>query len=93
MMLIGMLMLLAPTVVFVVTLPFSGRLKPGLCKIYRILGGIIVIVGSGVSLYLAAYTGDQGGIGAFFFQLAVILLYLTLSMLLIIANWLLYKRE
>jgi hypothetical protein len=56
--------------------------------LYRLVGGIIVIAGSAFSLYLAAYTGDQGGIGAYFFQIAVILVYLVFSLSLVILNWL-----
>lgn len=94
-MLIGLLMLLAPAIVFVISLPFSNRLNPTLRKVYRIVGGLIVFVGSGFSLYLAMYTGDQGGIGAYFFQIAVILLYAALSVFLIFLNWFLssYARS
>ncbi len=88
-MLTGLLMLLVPGVVFVLTLPFSGRLKPGLRAVYRYAGGIVVFCGSGISLYLASYTGDQGGIAAYFFQLAVISVYAILSISLVILNWLL----
>jgi len=92
-MLVGLSMLLVPCIVFVLTLPFSNRLRPRLCKAYRILGGLIVFVGSGISLYLAMYTGDQGGIGAFFFQVAVILVYAALSILLVVLNWFLNNHE
>jgi hypothetical protein len=86
-------MLLAPCLVFVLSLRFSNRLRPTLRKVYRIGGGLIVFLGSGISLYLAMYTGDQGGIGAFFFQVAVILTYAALSILLVIVNWLLSGRS
>ena len=86
-MLIGLLMLLSPGVVFIVTLPFSRRLKPSLCKLYRIVGALVVFLGSGVSSYLASYTGDQGGVGAFFFQVTVICIYVVLSISLIGLNW------
>ncbi len=92
-MLFGLFMLLVPCIVFVFTLPFSNRLRPRLRNTYRILGGLIVFVGSGISLYLAMYTGDQGGIGAFFFQIAVILVYAALSILLVILNWFLSNHE
>ncbi len=92
-MLIGLLMLLAPVAVFVFSLPFSGRLKRSLCNTYRIGGGLVVFLGSGTSFYLASYTGDQGGIGAFFFQIAVILVYTVLSISLVILNWYLSVRE
>lgn len=92
-MLTGLLMLLAPAAVFVVTLPLSGRLKPGLRKAYRILGGLVVFIGSGISVYLASYTGDQGGIAAFFFQMAVILVYAVFSLSLVMLNWILRARE
>jgi hypothetical protein len=91
-MLIGLLMILAPGAVFILSLPFSGRLKPGLCKAYRIFGGLVVFLGGGTSFYLASYTGDQGGIAAFFFQIAVILVYAVLSISLVILNWYLGVR-
>ena len=92
-MLIGLLMLLMPSVVFILTLPFSGRLKPGLRKVYRFVGGIVVFLGSGISFYFASYTGDQGGIAAFFFQIAVIFVYAVLSISLVILNWFLSTKE
>lgn len=92
-MLVGLMLLLVPAVVFVISLPFSNRLQPTLRKVYRIFGGLIVFLGSGFSLYLASYTGDQGGIAAYFFQLAVILLYAALSVFLIILNLLFSGRN
>jgi len=32
------------------------------------LGGVVVFAGSGVSVYFAGYSGDQGGISALFFS-------------------------
>lgn len=92
-MLIGLLMILVPCAVFVLSLPLSKRLKPGLRKMYLVLGGIVVFLGGGVSIYFAAYTGDQGGIAAFYFQILVILVYAALSLLLVIMNWILRARE
>jgi hypothetical protein len=92
-MLFGLLMLLAPGAVFVLTLPLSGRLRSGLRKAYRILGGLVVFLGSAISFYLASYTGDQGGIAAFFFQMAVIVIYAALSLSLVMLNWILCARE
>lgn len=91
-MLIGLLMILAPSVVFILTLPFSRRLKPSLRAVYRFVGGIVVFLGSGISFYFASYTGDQGGIAAFFFQIAVISIYAVLSILLVILNWFLSTK-
>ena len=88
-MLIGLLMLLAPIIAFIISLPFSRRLKQSLRKLYRIFGGILVFLGSGVSLYLASYTGDQGGIAAYFFQMAVIVVYVAFSIAIATLNWLL----
>ena len=79
----GLLMVILPNVIFLATLPVSGRLAPLLRWLYRIVGGAIVIAGSIVTLYLAAYTGDQGGIAAFFFQIAVIAVYVFFSVLLV----------
>ncbi len=92
-MLVGLLMLLAPGLVFLVTLPWSGRLRPRLRWLYRILGGAVVFGGSALSYYFAAYTGDQGGIAAYFFQMAVIATYALLSLLLVALDWVLHKRD
>ena len=86
-------MILVPCAVFIVSLPFSARLRPGICKAYRIIGGLVVTLGGAISLYFAAYTGDQGSIGAFFFQSAVILFYAVLSILLVVLNWYLNARD
>jgi len=91
-MIIGLLMLLVPTAIFLATFPLSRRLKPGLCQLYRIVGGIIVFAGSATSLYFAAYTGDQGGIAAFYFQIVVISAYVLFSVVLVTANWLMRKK-
>lgn len=92
-MLIGLLMILVPCAVFVLTLPLSRRLKTALRWAYLLLGGIVVFLGSCVSIYLASYTGDQGGIAAFYFQILVILVYAALSLSLVILNWILRARE
>ena len=92
-MLIGLLMLLGPCFVFLVTLPFSGRLKPSVRKAYRFLGGSVVFLGSGFSYYLASYTGDQGGIGAYFFQIGVILVYIVISIAVIGLNRFIAAKE
>jgi len=91
-MLIGLLLLLLPSIVFLATLPISRKFKPKLCMLYRIVGGIIVIAGSAFSYYLAAHTGDQGGIGAYYFQLTVIIVYVVFSVLLIALDLFLHKR-
>ena len=92
-MLIGLLMILIPAAVFLFTLPLSKRLKPGLRKVYVVLGGIVVLLGSAVSVYFAAFTGDQGGIAAFYFQILVIVVYAALTLSLIIINWIIPGRE
>ncbi|GHA15109.1 hypothetical protein [Oceanisphaera arctica] len=53
---------------------------------YRLLGGILVFVGSAASIYFAAYSGDQGGITPFYLQIAVVLAYAPLSVSLIIIH-------
>jgi len=87
-MLIGLLLLLLPVVVYIGTFSSSCRLKPKLCTLYRVGAGIIAIAGSSFSVYLAAYSGDRGGIAAYFFQLAVIGFYALFSLALIIINYL-----
>lgn len=89
---IGLLMILGPAVVFVLTLPLAERLRPKLRTVYRYAGGIVVFLGSAISFYFASYTGDQGGIAAFFFQIVVILVYAVLSGTLVILNWFLNTR-
>jgi len=91
-MLIGLLMLLMPVVVFLLTLPYSSRLKPGLRAVYRYVGAIVVFLGGGISLYFAFYAGDQGGIAAYFFQIAVILVYVAFSISVVILNWALRSK-
>lgn len=90
-MLIGLLMLLAPTVIYLATFRLSRKLKPGFRRWYRVVGGVIVLGGSATSFYFAAYTGDQGGIAAYFFQMAVILAYASFSSVLVTINWLTRK--
>lgn len=92
-MLIGLLMILVPVVVFILTIPLSRRLKPGLRKTYRVIGGIVVFLGGGISIYFVSYTGDQGGIAAFYFQILVILVYAALSLSVVIVNWILRAKE
>lgn len=92
-MLIGLLLLLLPVAVYIGTFSFSGRLKPKLCILYRVGAGIVAIAGSSFSLYLAAYSGDQGGIAAYFFQLVVIGSYAFFSVTLLVINYLLKLRH
>ncbi len=92
-MLAGVLMVLAPILVYIVSLPFSRRLRPVLRRTYRIVGGFVVFLGGGMSLYLASYTGDQGGIAAFFFQSTVILVYVAFSITVAVLNWFIAVRD
>lgn len=92
-MIIGLLLLLLPVALYLATFRSAGRLAPRLCWLYRIVAGLMVFGGGAASLYFAAYTGDQGGITAFFLQLTVIFLYAFFSALLLIANWLLRNRS
>jgi hypothetical protein len=92
-MLIGLLMILVPGAVYILTLPLSRRLVPSLRRAYRIVGGLIVFLGSGISFYLASYAGEQGGIAAYFFQKAVIVVYTAFSILLIFLNRFLSARK
>ena len=92
-MLIGLLMILVPVVAYVLIIPLSRRLKPGLRKTYRVIAGIVVFLGGGISVYFASYTGDQGGIAAFYFQILVILVYAALSLSVVIVNRILRAKE
>ena len=92
-MIIGLLMLIVPIVIYLATLLAARRIMPGLFWLYRIIGGIIVFGGSATSFYFASYTGDQGGIAAFYFQIAVILVYVLFSVFLLTASWLIKKHK
>jgi|GEM_PF-1079447 len=85
-MIIALLILLLPSAIYIASYPASRWLEPTVRKAYRGLSGIIVFCGSSVSLYLAAYNGDQGGVGAYLFQLIVISSYVVLSLSLIVLN-------
>jgi len=85
-MIIALIILLLPSVIYIATYPASRWLEPKVRKAYRVLSGIIVFCGSFFSLYLAAYGGDQGGVGAYLFQLIVNCSYLVLSLSLIAFN-------
>ena len=86
-------MILVPGIVYVLTYPLSGRLRPSLRMAYRTIGGLVVFVGGGFAFYLAWYTGEQGGIAAFFLQKAVILTYTTFSFAVVVVNWFLRARR
>lgn len=79
--------------IYVITFPLSRRLTPPLRKIYRIFGGILVFLGSGTSLYLANYAGDQGGIAAYFCQMAVIVIYVAFSTVMVALNFVLHMKR
>jgi len=91
-MIVALLLLLLPSVIYIASYPASRWLEPKVRKVYRALSGVIVFCGSSFSLYLAAYNGDQGGVGAYLFQLAVISAYLVLSLSLIVFN-VFYRRK
>ena len=90
-MLIALLMLLIPIAIYFATFLFVGRWSPGLSYLYRIVGGIIAFGGGSISLYFAAYTGDQGGVAAFYFQIVVIFVYLLFLSIFLVTNWLMHK--
>lgn len=92
-MMIGLLLLLLPPVVYLASLSFSRKFEPSLRWLYRIVGAIIVFCGSATSYYFAAYTGDQGGIAAFFFQLFVIAAFTLFVAVLLAINWLMRKGK
>ena len=85
-MIVALSMLLLPVATYAITLPLTGKLSRGLRTTYRIGGGLLVILGGGISIYLAGYAGDQGGISAFYFQAAVILVYATFSLVIVLLN-------
>lgn len=85
-MLIGLAMIFVPIIVFIVTLPYSSRLGPSLRLVYRIVGAMIVFIGGAVTVYLASYTGDQGSIAAYYFQIGVISVYTALSVSIVVLN-------
>ncbi len=93
-MVIGLLIFIFPIALYLATFIISRRLKSSLCWLYRIVGGIIVILGSSISFYFAAYSGEQGGVTAFYLQIVVISVFLLFSVTLVILNWALkHKAE
>ena len=92
-MITGLLLLFAPAVAYLVSLPVSQRFTPFLRWSFRIVGGIVVFGGSSISLYFAAYTGDQGGIAAFFFQLFVIAAFALFAAVFFAIHWSMRKRS
>lgn len=92
-MVIAILMLLGPVLVYLASLWFARHLRSPWGRVYRVFGGVIVFAGGATSLYLAAHTGDQGGVAAFFFQGAVIVTYGLLSGAVILLNWRTQRRE
>jgi len=85
---ITLLIITLPSIVYLISFPFSGTLKRSLCVVYRITAGVIVLGGSATSLYLAVFTGEQGGVGAYLLQLLVITVYVFFSVLIIVIHWL-----
>ena len=85
---LALVMLFGPIAVYLASLPFAKRMRCGLRLLYVVLCGLVVFAGSGTSVYFAYHGGDQGGIPAYFMQLAVIIGYLTLSGTLVILNFL-----
>jgi len=83
-MIFGLLLLFAPILLFLISIPFSKRLRPVLRKFYILGCGFLIFSGTGFSLYLAFYAGEQGGIGAFFVQMTVIVLYLIIVIVVLI---------
>ena len=73
--------------------PYVRKWGPILRHLYRIVGAVITFGGGSISLYLAAYTGEQGGVAAFYFQIVVIIVYLVFLALLLAANRLAHKQE
>ncbi|MBQ0719218.1 MAG: hypothetical protein KBT88_12675 [Gammaproteobacteria bacterium] len=86
-MLMGLLLLLVPVAFYIGTFSLSRQMRPKLCILYRVGGGIVTLAGGGFSLYLAAYSGDQGGIAAYFFQLAVMAFYALFAVIVVAANY------
>jgi hypothetical protein len=91
-MIFGLFLLLLPILCYLVSIPFTHKLQPGMRKLYLVGGGIITFAGSATSVYFAGYAGDQGGIAAFYFQLSVILVYASFSVFVMAANWLFGRR-
>ena len=90
---VAIFLLCFPVIVYLMTLPFSGAIKSGLRNFYRIVGGVIVFIGSGTSYYFAFYAGEQGGITAFYLQLTVIVVYLIFLFVVFVINLWLKNRK
>ena len=90
---IGLLLLVLPIAVYGGTFFLAKKLSLEWCRWYRIIGALLVFGGSGVSVYFAGYSGDQGGIAAFYFQLLVMASYLLFSGVILIGNWFFQSRQ
>lgn len=90
---VGIGLLLCPCVVFLVSLFWRHRLTGKIRLLYIFLGAFIVFGGSSVSFYFAMYTGEQGGIAAFFFQLFVVATYLVFAIAVILFQAIHNRRD
>ena len=72
---------------------YVRKWKPRVRYLHQIIGGIIVFGGGSISIYFAGYTGEQGGIVAFYFQMIVIVVYILFLALLLAVSRLVHKYE
>jgi len=87
-MIITLLVLVLTCVVFLISLPYSVKLKRSLCAAYRITASIIVLGGSTISIFLTTFTIAQEKADAYIFQLLVTAVYILFSVFIIAMHWL-----
>lgn len=78
-MIYGIGLILLPIVLFLASFPLWRKLPTTLKKFYGWTCAVALIGGGFTTIYIASYSGEQGGITAFFFQLGVIFIYLALT--------------
>jgi hypothetical protein len=79
--------LIAPIVIFAVSIPFTGRLSAKLRMAYILGGTAILLVGTPLAVYFSLYGGDQGGVTAFYLYVAVLVTYGVFSLLILTGQW------
>ncbi len=78
--------LFLPFIVFLASIPFSGRLQKRLRVIYIIGGAAIILTGGGLCFYFAMYAGEQGGVTAVACQIAACLAYILFSLTIVVVD-------
>lgn len=87
------LILLAPVVLYLLSLPLSVRLPAVLRTVYRLAGAGLVFPAAAAAVYFAGYSGEQGGVPAYFVQLAALISLILLMAAIGLAHWVKRRRQ